>query len=182
MPVLLSSLGCNIVIFYGSEHLDHYSPYSVWPAARQAARSTAQGEILVHPMGADIPRAFGWQNPSQAGSAPCTVEEFERRVRMALRDAVSGQGGDGLEWDQGILVGLSNLNDSMIPSFPTPLSCFVFFWWAQACVCLCCMGVLIALRLCSWRYFCAFENLPSLWLGMWFFLADNKNVIWQENI
>ena len=42
------------------------------------------------------------------------LETLKKRVDVALRDVVSGHGGDGLATGQNDLSGLSNLNDSMI--------------------------------------------------------------------
>jgi len=43
-----------------------------------------------------------------------SLEVFQSRVDVALRDVVSGHGGDGLIVGPGDLIGLSNHNDSMI--------------------------------------------------------------------
>ena len=43
-----------------------------------------------------------------------SLEVFKERTDVALRDVVSGHGGDGLATGQNDLSGLSNLNDSMI--------------------------------------------------------------------
>ena len=42
------------------------------------------------------------------------LEVFKNRVDVALRDMVSGHGGDGLVLDLMLLVVFSNLNDSVI--------------------------------------------------------------------
>ena len=43
-----------------------------------------------------------------------SLEAFQSRVDVALRDMVSGHGGDGLAVGPGDLSGLSNLCDSVI--------------------------------------------------------------------
>ena len=43
-----------------------------------------------------------------------SLEVFKNRVDVALRDMVSGHGGDGLVLDLMLLVVFSNLNDSVI--------------------------------------------------------------------
>ena len=42
------------------------------------------------------------------------LKVFKKRVNVALRDTVSGHGGDGLELDLVILVVVSNLHDSLM--------------------------------------------------------------------
>jgi len=51
--------------------------------------------------------------PGEVGESP-SLEVFKKRVNVALRDVVSGHGGDGMVVGQMILVVFSNLNDSMI--------------------------------------------------------------------
>ena len=47
-----------------------------------------------------------------------SLEVFRKHVDVALRDMVSGHGGDGLTVRLGDLCGFSNLIDSKILSFP----------------------------------------------------------------
>ena len=53
------------------------------------------------------------QLPREEAESP-SLEVFKNRVDVALRDVVSGHGGDGLAVGQGDLSGLSNLCDSVI--------------------------------------------------------------------